>query len=76
MLQNQNLRRVLGASTAKRRLTGKGAQVIRKACATIHNYTVQRQNKTASKTNAGEFVISWLRKMLPRDMWNSEILQL
>jgi exonuclease III len=103
VLQNKNLRRVLGAyravgsrilekeahvppistvltaqvaNAAKRRLTGKGAQVIRKACAAIRNGTVQRQNtRKPPKRTPGELVTSWLRKIVPKSTWDKEILQ-
>ena len=96
VLQNKNLRRILGAyravgsrilekeahvllisavltaqvaNAAKRRHTGKGAQVIKKACATIRNCTVQKQNKKQPpkrKRTPGELVTSWLRKVVPK----------
>lgn len=103
VLQNKNLRRVLGAYRAvgsrilekeaeipsistvltaqvanvvKRRHTNKGAKVITKACATIRNQTVQSQKKRKpAKQTPGELVTSWLRKTLPRDTWNNDILQ-
>jgi exonuclease III len=103
VLQNKNLRRVLGAyravgsrilekeahvppisavltaqvaNAAKRRLTGKGTQVIKKACATIRNSTVQRQNRRqTSKHTPGELIISWLRKAVSKGTWDKEILQ-
>jgi hypothetical protein len=64
------------ANAAKRRLTGKGARVIRKACATIRNCTVQRQNpRQPPKRTPGELVTSWLRKVVPKGTWDKDILQ-
>jgi hypothetical protein len=64
------------ANAAERRLTGKGALVIRKACATIRNSTVQRQNKRLPpKRTPVELVTSWLRKIVSKSTWDKEILQ-
>jgi hypothetical protein len=88
VLQNQTLRRVLGAYRAagsrtlekeadvppistvptaqianatKRRLMGKGAQAIRKACATIRNCTAPRQStRQPPKRTPGKLATSWL----------------
>jgi hypothetical protein len=106
VLQNKNLRNVLGAYRAvgsrilekeagippistvltaqvanatKRRLTGKGASIIKKACATIRNQAIRggsrRKTSEALKRTPGELMTTWLRKNLPQDTWKSEILQ-
>jgi Reverse transcriptase (RNA-dependent DNA polymerase) len=106
VLQNKNLRTVLGAYRAvgsrilekeagippistilsaqvanatKRRLTGKAATTIKKACATIRNQGIQegnaRRTPQATKKTPGELMITWLRKNIPRDTWRNEILQ-
>jgi hypothetical protein len=67
------------ANATKRRLTGKGASIIKKACATIRNQAIQSGNprrtlKTPKRT-PGEITTTWLRKILPQDTWKCEILQ-
>jgi hypothetical protein len=61
------------ANATKRRLIGKGAETINKACATIRNGVTQ--NTRRQKSTPGELVAIWLRKILPKDTWNKEIRQ-
>jgi len=106
VLQNKNLRNVLGAyravgsrilekeagippislvltaqvaNAAKRRLTGKGANIIKNACATIRNQATRGGNRRrapiAQKKTPGELMTAWLQKNIPRSTWKSEILQ-
>jgi hypothetical protein len=106
VLQNKNLRRVLGAYRAtgsrilekesgvppistvlsaqlanatKRRLTGKAANVIRDACATIRNQARLRGNlgrsSRAIKRTPGELMATWLRQSIPDPLWRHAILR-
>src|SRR5450759_2002414 len=94
VLQNKNIRKVLGAyravgsrilekeadihpislvltaqvaNAAKRRLTGKGANIIKNACATIRNQATRGGNRrrrasTVQKRTPGELMTAWLHK--------------
>jgi hypothetical protein len=103
-LQNQGLRRILGAYKAvssavlekeadippieatlskvvanslKRRHQTKGGQVVTKACEAIrnHNPAGTRAQRKRKKVTPYEAKTKWLRKSIPEDTWNREILQ-
>ena len=104
ILQNQGLRRILGAYRAvssavlekeadippieatlfkvvanslKRRYQTKGGQVVTKACENIRNYNPSgtRAQRKRRKVSPHEAKTKWLRRNIPEDTWNREILQ-
>jgi hypothetical protein len=103
-LQNQGLRRILGAYKAvnsavlekeadippieatlskavanslKRRYQTKGGQEITKACEDIRNHNPggTRAQRKMRQITPHEAKTKWLRKNIPEDTWNREILQ-
>jgi hypothetical protein len=64
------------ANATKRRLIGKAADTIKNAYATIRNQAIQGRNqRRAPKNIPGERMITWLYKILPRDIWKNDILR-
>lgn len=67
------------ANATKRRLTGKAANIIRDACATIRNRARPRGNprrpSRGLKRTPGELMSTWLRQSIPEPLWRRAILQ-